>query len=212
MPVMSFRIRDGKTQEMFERYCKGKGLSKGDAFEQMVQEYCKDYSVPDEHEACEKQQDHRAGFKQHLLTCFEEDGGTLQKSNRYFYENGKYLVYPYYRRLGKNESRMVRVDGTQVERLISLAEQEDRIPLVAVYIVDQKEKPILGVMQIQYIPRVQAEQGARISWENVFLREDNSAIYIHVRAQQDLDALERITRKSLSDEMFQKIFTEGKKS
>lgn len=206
MPIISFRIRDEKTQQLFDNYCISNGLSKGEAFERMVHEYCKGYSVPNQHDDVEKSQDLKKGFINHLLKCFEEDGGTLLKFNRYFYRNEKYLVYPYYRRLGEKESKMVTIDGTQVERLIRLAEIENRIPLLAVFVASPQGPHVLGVMRIEHIPRIQAVQGMRYSWAHVFLREDNNAIYIHVRVQQDFDAIQDITRKSLSDAMLKKIY------
>lgn len=206
MKIISFRIRDEQTQELFERYCKKAGLSKGEAFEQMVREYCKDCAAPDQHDDGEKRQNHKADFIARLLACFAEDGGELRKFNRYFYKNEKYLVYPYYRRLGENESKMVKVDGEQVKRLLSWAESGGQIPLIAICVVDRQETPILGFMQPKYIPQIPAAQGVRISWEHLFLREDNSTVYIHLRAPQDLDAIREITRKSLSDDMFNRLF------
>lgn len=194
-------------RDQFQRFCNLRRKTQAEVLEEMILSHCVVQESPQEllsktaYCPIKSKQD----FIAHLCACFETDGGELKKEASFF-RNDHYCIHLLYRKLGHGESKVINASSGNVLNLLSDSERFGRTPLIAVFAIPQEGEPVLGLIDPRRVPRPCPEMPGRKM--PIFLRENN-AVYIHLRNEQDLEAVVQLSRQSLPDGLFSKIYNGG---
>ena len=213
MPVVSWRV-DEDSLAYFLRYCDLNGLTKSEGFKDMVEVFRGVHSNTHNKEDGEMEgrsyhmwyNGEKKDLMAHLHRCFAEHGGELRKENRCFLANEKFVIYVLYRAMSREESKVVKVTGSCVKRLESIAHSTGRIPLIAVLAKPEGMLPFYGVLPLDAIKTVLVEVGSRNAGYPFFRRKngeslkekvsEEDSVFIHVRHDLDRKALMEACRNN----------------
>lgn len=206
MAVVSWRI-DEEDLKFFSSLCDRNGFTKQEGFHKLVEAYRELHSKSEEQtppgtgkpETYLWANGDKKDLVAHLCRTFEPFGGALSKTGRCYLGNDRFLIYILYRTLSAQESRIVKVNGSCIRQMETLAAETGKIPLIAVFAKPADAMPFYGLLPLHSIDTVIVEAGRRYAEYRIFRRKNDASlkdkiteedsVFVHIRDEEDKKAI-----------------------
>lgn len=187
------------THTHFKKYAADRGFNVNNAFELAIEEAMRN--------------DLLAGMRSFskesvlaaVLSCFKEtkevsDGRVKMYAADGDGDDGRYIIYPSFKRMNPNESMVVSVKGGPITALLNAAERENRTPLVLEAIQFSDKEQMVGIINVNDTPVAETKKGGATVY-----RSSNNTLFIRVKTDVDKHKLSIAAEQCLPKTLYSKI-------